>query len=44
MRKELICFDLNILDKLLSKILKRYTYKIYSKGIVDGYNWAKSKR
>ncbi len=44
MRKEVICFDLNILDKLLSKILKRYTYKIYRKGIVDGYNWAKSKR
>ena len=44
MRKEVICFDLNILDKLLSKILKRYTYKIYRKGIVDGYNWANCKR
>lgn len=31
--------DLNFFDNLLRHILKRYTYKIYVKGLVDGFNW-----
>ena len=29
---------LNVFEKLLVYILKRYTYKIYKKGIIDGFN------
>lgn len=32
---------LNIFEKILTVILKRYTYKIYRKGIMDGFNWKK---
>lgn len=39
MRKKLNNIELNVFDKILSKILKRYTYKIYSIGVKDGYNW-----
>ena len=39
MRKKLNNIELNVFDKILSKILKRYTYKIYSIGVKDGDNW-----
>lgn len=31
--------NLNLLEKLLAHLLKRYTYKIYMSGVVDGFNW-----
>lgn len=31
--------ELNMFEKILTIVLKRYTYKIYRKGIVDGFNW-----
>ncbi len=31
--------ELNIFDKILSQIFKRYTYKIYRCGVRDGFNW-----
>jgi len=30
---------LNLLDKIILHILKKFTYKIYIKGLVDGFNW-----
>lgn len=30
---------MNIFDKVLCCIFKRYTIKIYRKGIIDGFNW-----
>lgn len=30
---------INIFDKILSHILKRYTEKIYKIGMIDYYNW-----
>lgn len=30
---------INIFDKILSCILKKYTYKIYKIGMIDYYNW-----
>lgn len=30
--------ELNIFEKILSKILKRYTIKIYRQGLQDGLN------
>ena len=30
---------MNILDKLLCHICKRFTYKIYRKGLFDGFNY-----
>lgn len=30
---------LNILDKILLHIFKRYSYKIYRLGVRDGFNW-----
>ncbi|MCI8641043.1 MAG: hypothetical protein HFJ59_04135 [Clostridia bacterium] len=30
---------LNILDKMLLYILKKYSYKIYRRGVQDGFNW-----
>lgn len=35
---------LNIFEKILTIILKRYTYKIYRKGIVDGFNFSENKK
>lgn len=32
---------MNVFDRILSHIFKRYTYKIYKKGIIDGLNWKK---
>lgn len=31
--------ELNMLDKILSHLFKRYTYKIYRRGVQDGFNW-----
>lgn len=31
--------ELNFIEKVLSIILKKYTIKIYIKGIIDGFNW-----
>ena len=31
--------ELNMFEKILSVIFKKYTYKIYRKGVKDGYNW-----
>ncbi len=31
--------ELNIFDKIIATILKRYTYKIYSIGVKDGFNF-----
>jgi len=39
MRKKLNNIELNVFEKILSKIFKRYTYKIYSIGVQGGYNW-----
>lgn len=39
MRKKLDSIELNAFDMILSKIFKRYTYKIYSIGMQEGYNW-----
>ena len=39
MRGILENIELNIFEKLLRKVFKRYTYKIYSIGMQDGYNW-----
>lgn len=44
MRKKINYLSLNFFEKVISIILKKYTYKIYSNGIKDGYNWTKSKR
>lgn len=35
---------LNVFEKLLAYILKRYTYKIYRKGIMDGFNFSENKK
>ena len=31
--------ELNIFEKMLTVIFRRYTYKIYMSGVVDGFNW-----
>ncbi len=31
---------MNIFDKILFCIFKRYTIKIYKKGIIDSFNWS----
>lgn len=43
MRKKINYSELNVFEKIISIILKKYTYKIYSSGVKDGYNWAKNK-
>ncbi len=30
--------DLNFYEKILVLVFKRYTYKIYKKGYIDGFN------
>lgn len=30
--------ELNFVDKILKKLFRRYTYKIYKKGVIDGFN------
>lgn len=35
--------ELNLLEYILSKIFKNYTYKVYRAGVSDGYNWARKK-
>lgn len=36
---KLICKELNFKDKILLYIFKKYTYNIYRKGIIDGFNF-----
>lgn len=43
MREKINNSNLSIIEKIISKILKKYTYKIYSNGIKDGYNWRNNK-
>lgn len=31
--------ELNMFDKILSMVFKKYTIKIYKKGVRDGFNW-----
>lgn len=31
--------EFNVLDKVLFYIFKNYSYKVYSIGVKDGYNW-----
>lgn len=31
--------ELNLTDKILMNIFKKYTYKIYSTGFKDGFNY-----
>nr|DAY77989.1 MAG TPA: hypothetical protein [Caudoviricetes sp.] len=30
---------MNLIDKILLHILKKYSNKIYKKGVQDGFNW-----
>lgn len=39
MRINLIDIELNPLEYVLSKVFRKYTYKIYKKGVKDGFNW-----
>lgn len=39
MRINLIDIELNPLEYVLSKVFRNYTYKIYKKGVKDGFNW-----
>lgn len=36
--------NLNIFDKILSKVFSRYTNKIYRLGVMEGFNWESEKR
>lgn len=38
--KELQC-QLGLREKIILKIFKRYTYKIYIQGLIKGFNWKK---
>lgn len=31
---------LNLFEKMLSKIFRRYTYRIYKKGVIDCFNYS----
>lgn len=33
--------EFNLFDKVLFCIFKNYSYKVYSIGVKDGYNWRK---
>lgn len=44
MRNKIDNYEFNIFDRILSKMFKRHTYKIYQYGILVGYNWAKSNK
>lgn len=35
--------NLNIFDKILSKVFSRYTNKIYRLGVMEGFNWENQK-
>lgn len=35
--------NLNICDKIIMKILKNYTFKIYRMGLNDAFNWENKK-
>lgn len=34
----------NIFDKIIMKLLKNYSQKLYNEGVRYGYNWAKNKK
>lgn len=36
--------NLNICDKIIMKILKNYTFKIYRMGLNDAFNWENKKK
>ena len=36
--------NLNIFDKILSKVFSRYTNKIYRLGVMEGFNWENEKK
>lgn len=36
--------NLNIFDKILSKVFSRYTNKIYRLGVMEGFNWESEKK
>ena len=47
--KKQIIFDkigenLNFCDKIIMKILKKYTIKVYRKGVMDEFNWMNKKK
>lgn len=35
--------ELNIIDKILSKVFYKYTERIYRKGVKDGFNWREKR-
>lgn len=41
MRKIICLRNLNIADRILSIVFRKYTYKIYRQGLKDGFNWKK---
>lgn len=36
--------ELNIFEKIIYHFFGDYTYKVYRKGYIDGYNWAKKMK
>ena len=36
--------ELSIFEKIIYYFFRDYTYKIYRKGYIDGYNWAKKMK
>ena len=30
---------MKVFDKILAYIFKKYTEKVYRKGVIDGFNW-----
>ena len=41
MRRYIPLENLTILEKIIATILKKYTYKIYRQGLINGFNWRK---
>lgn len=37
--KEILFKELNLREKLIFIVFKKYSYKIYSIGTKEGYNW-----
>lgn len=35
--------NLNFCDKIIMKVFKRYTFKIYKLGLNDAFNWENQK-
>lgn len=38
-----IAKNLNFYDKIIMKVFKRYTFKIYKLGLNDAFNWENQK-